>query len=68
MKMNHNNWSSFGAKRRSLVFARVVAITAIEKLVQEVESLILEQAWILTSRLQKELNITTASSPLLESW
>jgi hypothetical protein len=51
-----------------LVFARVVAITAIEKLVQEVESLILEQAWILTSRLQKELNITTASSPLLESW
>jgi hypothetical protein len=44
MKMNHNNWSSFGAKRRSLVFARVVAITAIEKLVQEVESLILEQA------------------------
>ncbi len=44
-----------------MVFAWAVAVVAIEKLVQEVQSLILQQARILTSRLQKELSITTAS-------
>jgi len=61
LRMNHNNRSSLGARRRSLVFARAAAVADIEKLVQEVKSLTLEQARILTDRLQEELGVTAAS-------
>jgi large subunit ribosomal protein L7/L12 len=61
LRMNHYNRSSLGARRRSLVFARAAAVADIEKLVQEVKSLTLEQARILTDRLQEELGVTAAS-------
>lgn len=44
-----------------MVFARAAAVADIEKLVQEVKSLTLEQARILTDRLQEELGVTAAS-------
>jgi large subunit ribosomal protein L7/L12 len=52
--------SSYGGRRRSLV-ARASAVVDIEKLVQDVKSLTLEQARILTDRLQEELGVTAAS-------
>jgi ribosomal protein L7/L12 len=61
MRMNHNNKSSFRARRRGLVFARAAGVVDIEKLVQEVKSLTLEQTQILIDKLQEELGITTNS-------